>query len=187
MNIIETGIPGLLVIEPKVFEDSRGYFMEVYNQKTFEDAGIHINFVQENLSKSMYGAIRGLHYQRDPYSQAKLAHVLAGKVYDVAVDLRHGSPTYGKWYGVELSAENKLMFLIPQGFAHGLCVLEDNTIFDYHCDNLYHPEAEGGIAYNDPALGIDWHVPADKLIVSPKDAVRPMLKDEDGGFKFEEL
>ena len=184
MNIIETGIPGLLIIEPKVHEDSRGYFMEVYNQQAFRELGIDIHFVQENMSKSMYGVIRGLHYQRDPFSQAKLARVLAGKVYDVAVDLRHGSPTYGRWYGVELSSENKRMFLIPRGFAHGLCVLEDNTIFDYQCDNLYHPEAEGGIAYDDPTLSIDWHVPVDKLIVSPKDANRTLLKDEDGGFIF---
>ena len=184
MNIIETGIQGLLLIEPKVFEDRRGYFMEVYNKQAFADAGIDIHFVQENMSKSMYGAIRGLHFQRDPYSQAKLAHVLAGSVYDVAVDLRHGSPTYGQWFGVELSAENNRMFLIPRGFAHGLCVLEDNTVFDYHCDNFYHPETEGGIAYNDPTLNIDWHVPTDKLIVSPKDAVRPLLKDENGGFVY---
>lgn len=187
MKIIETGIPGLLVIEPKIFEDNRGYFAEVYNRKSFADAGINIQFVQENMSKSMYGVIRGLHYQRDPYSQAKLAHVLAGSVYDVAVDLRHGSPTYGQWYGVVLSEANKRMFLIPRGFAHGLCVLEDNTVFDYHCDNLYHPEAEGGIAYNDPTLNIDWHVPANKLIVSPKDTNRPLLQNEDGNFIFSKL
>ena len=184
MNILETNIPGLLVIAPKVIEDNRGYFMEAYNKQAFANAGIDMHFVQENISKSMYGAIRGLHYQRDPYSQAKLARVLAGKVYDVAVDLRHGSPTYGQWYGIELSAENKRMFLIPRGFAHGLCVLEDNTIFDYQCDNLYHSEAEGGIAYDDPTLNIDWPVPADKLIVSPKDAVRPLFKDEEAHFVY---
>jgi len=185
MNIIQTGIPGLLVIEPKVFEDQRGFFMEVYNTQAFEEAGIHNRFVQENMSKSSYGAIRGLHFQLNPYSQAKLAHVLTGKVYDVAVDLRKGSPTYGQWYGVELSAENKRMFLIPQGFAHGLSVLADDTIFCYKCDNLYHPESEGDLAYNDPDLNIDWRVPADQLIVSPKDAHRTLLKDLETNFVFE--
>lgn len=186
MNIIETGIPGLLVIEPDVHEDNRGFFMEVYNQRDFENVGIKNQFVQENQSKSSYGAIRGLHYQLEPYSQAKLAHVISGKVYDVAVDLRKGSPTYGKWYGVELSAENKRMFFIPRGFAHGLSVLADDTVFCYRCDNLYHSESEGGILFSDPELNIDWHVPADKMIVSHKDQVRPLLKDDKSNFIFEE-
>lgn len=184
MNIIETGIPGLFVLEPLVHEDKRGYFLEVYNQETFKALGITTKFVQENQSKSSYGAIRGLHYQLEPYSQAKLAHVISGKVYDVAVDLRHGSPTYGQWYGVELSAENKRMFFIPRGFAHGLSVLEDDTVFCYKCDNLYHPESEGGILFSDPDLNIDWKVPTDKVIVTPKDQVRPLLKDDQSNFKF---
>lgn len=184
MNIIETGIPGLLIIEPKVHDDSRGFFMEVYNQRDFEKVGIKSQFVQENQSKSSYGAIRGLHYQLEPYSQAKLAHVISGKVYDVAIDLRKGSPTYGKWYGVELSAENKRMFFSPRGFAHGLSVLADDTVFCYKCDNLYHPEAEGGIAYNDPNLAIDWHVAAEDMIVSDKDKARPLLKDDKSNFRY---
>lgn len=185
MRVIETGLPGLLIIEPSVHFDVRGYFMEVFNEQRFKSLGLDYHPFQENISFSMYGSIRGLHYQRHPFSQAKLARVVAGSVYDVAVDLRHGSPTYGQWYGLVLSAENKRMFFIPRGFAHGLCVLEDNTIFNYFCDNPYHPDAEGGIAYNDPDLGIDWHVPIDKMIVSPKDAERSLLKNEDAGFVFE--
>ncbi len=184
MKIIETSIPGLLIIEPKVHVDNRGFLMEAYNLDCFKSNGLEFDFVQENQSCSMYGVVRGLHYQDEPYSQAKLASVLSGRVFDVAVDIRRGSPTYGKWCGVELSAENHIQFLIPRGFAHGLSVLEDNTIFCYKCDNYYHLEVEGGILYSDSDLNIDWHIPVDKIIVSPKDKMRSCLKDVTSHFVY---
>lgn len=182
MEIIKTPIRDLVIIKNKVFEDARGYFTEAYNQKTFETNGINIDFRQDNRSKSDYGVIRGLHYQLNPASQSKLVSVIVGKVYDVAVDMRKGSPTFGQWYGVELSDENHLQFLIPQGFAHGFSVLSETAIFSYKCDNFYTPELDRGIAYNDPALNIDWKVPADKALISEKDMKHPFLADAETNF-----
>ncbi|MBO7408395.1 MAG: dTDP-4-dehydrorhamnose 3,5-epimerase [Paludibacteraceae bacterium] len=177
MNILTTPIEGLLVIEPKLFRDARGYFVETYNEQRYFDAGITARFVQDNQSCSTYGVVRGLHFQRPPYSQAKLVYCTRGRVLDVAVDLRKDSPTFGKWYSVELNEENHRQFFIPRGFAHGFSVLSDTAIFTYKCDNLYHPEADGGILLSDPALAIDWQVPADKMILSDKDKNHPLLAD----------
>lgn len=177
MDIIETGIKGLLVIKPKIFGDARGYFCETYNKQRYNDAGIMQNFIQDNLSKSCYGVIRGLHYQLQPASQSKLVSVVSGRVFDVAVDLRSGSETYGKWYGIELDAESKTQFLIPQGFAHGFSVLSEEAVFTYKCDNLYAPSLEGGIRFDDPDLAIDWRIPENKRIISEKDTKHPFLKD----------
>ena len=178
MNIIETEIKGLFILAPKVFEDDRGYFFESYNKKTLDNSiGIEYNFVQDNESKSSYGVVRGLHYQLAPYSQAKLVRVLQGRVYDVAVDLRSNSPTFGKWVGVELSADNKRQFLIPKGFAHGFSVLNESAVFAYKCDEYYHPEAEAGIIYDDPSLNIDWKIKDEDIIISEKDELLPEMKD----------
>ncbi|AKB12928.1 dTDP-4-dehydrorhamnose 3,5-epimerase [Methanosarcina thermophila] len=174
MNLIKTKIEDLVIIEPKIFTDDRGYFFESYNKKKLEVlTGKQYNFVQDNESKSSYGVIRGLHYQLAPYSQAKLVRVLKGKVYDVAVDLRKNSPTFGEWVGVELSAENKRQFLIPKGFAHGFSVLSETAVFTYKCDEYYHPEAEAGIIYNDSSLRIDWKVPEKDIKLSEKDKLLP--------------
>ncbi len=167
MNIIDTSIPGPLIIEPDVFEDSRGYFFESYNRNKFHHAGIKTEFVQDNQSKSHKNVLRGLHFQNPPYAQAKLIRVISGSVLDVAVDIRNGSPTYGKYVSTILSAENKTMFFIPEGFAHGFLTLEDNTIFCYKCSNLYHKESEGCILWNDKILNIDWGI--ESPIVSEKD------------------
>lgn len=169
MEIINTTIKDLLIIKPRVFEDARGFFCETYSQKKFSDAGIDINFCQDNQSKSSYGVIRGLHYQLNPQSQSKLVSVVQGSVWDVAVDLRADSTTFGKWYGIELTEDNHLSFLIPQGFAHGFSVLSETAVFSYKCDNFYHPTLERGILYNDPALNIDWKIPAENAIISEKD------------------
>lgn len=178
MNLIKTRIKGLLILEPKVFADDRGYFFESYNKKTLDDLiGKNYTFVQDNESKSSYGVIRGLHYQLAPYSQAKLVRVLEGSVYDVAVDLRKDSPTFGKWVGVELSGENKRQFLIPKGFAHGFSVLSETVVFAYKCDEYYHPEAEAGIIYNDLTLNIDWKIPENDVKLSEKDKLLPELKN----------
>jgi len=184
MEIIKTEIPDLLIIKPKVFEDERGYFFESYNEKNFAENGIRILFVQDNESKSGQGVIRGLHYQLAPYSQTKLVRVIEGKVFDVAVDLRKDSPSYGKWSGIELSAENKVQFLIPKGFAHGFSVLSESATFIYKCDNLYNPKAERGINFNDPFLNIDWQVDPEKAIISPKDKVYPNFKQAEMNFKY---
>ncbi|RUT79634.1 dTDP-4-dehydrorhamnose 3,5-epimerase [Ancylomarina longa] len=184
MEIIKTEIPDLLIIQPKVFEDERGYFFESYNENKFRELGIQLQFVQDNESKSNYGVIRGLHYQLAPYSQTKLVRVISGKVFDVAVDLRLGSPTYGKWQGVELSAENKIQFLIPKGFAHGFSVLSDSATFIYKCDAVYNPEAERGINYNDPFLNIDWRISPQNENISSKDKASPNFKDAETNFKF---
>jgi dTDP-4-dehydrorhamnose 3,5-epimerase len=177
MKIIETPISGLYVLEPVIHEDQRGCFLELYNSKSFKEIGISNSFVQENLSKSSYGVIRGLHFQKGEYAQAKLATVLKGCVYDVAVDLRKDSPTYGQWYGVELSESNKRLFFIPRGFAHGFSVLSKEAIFSYKCDNFYAPQSESGIYYNDPMLAIDWLIKPEDVIVSEQDNNRPCLKD----------
>lgn len=169
MQIIETPIKDLVIIDPRVFNDERGFFFESYNKERYHAAGIKQDFIQDNFSKSTYGVIRGLHFQKPPYSQAKLVQVIEGSVFDVAVDLRSDSETYDQWYGAELTAENHRQFLIPQGFAHGFAVLSEVAVFSYKCDNLYHPEAEGGVMYNDATLNIDWRIPADKAVISPKD------------------
>lgn len=173
MPFIQTGIPDLLLYEPKVFEDSRGYFFESYNENTFAAEGVYIKFVQDNQAKSSYGVIRGLHYQLDPYAQTKLIRVLSGSILDVVVDIRVGSPAYGKSYAVELSAENKKQLLVPQGFAHGYSVISETAEVLYKCDAFYHKQSEGGLLYNDPQLNIDWKIPADKAIISEKDKVQP--------------
>lgn len=173
MEIVETPIKDLIVVRPDVFADSRGYFTELYNENRYRAYGIGNNFVQDNLSRSSYGVVRGLHLQKGELAQAKLVKVIVGKVWDVAVDLRQGSSTYGEWFGVELSDENHLQFLIPRGFAHGFSVLSPTAIFSYKCDNLYDKQAEGGIIYNDPTLAIDWKVPVGEMIVSDKDLLLP--------------
>ncbi len=182
MNIIETPIEGLLILEPRVFNDPRGYFIETYNEKRYHEAGITAQFVQDNQSCSCYGVVRGLHFQRPPFSQAKLVCCTRGRVLDVAVDLRKDSPTYGKWYSVELNEDNHRQFFIPRGFAHGFSVLSETAIFTYKCDNFYTPEADGGIYLADPALNIDWQVPAEKMILSEKDKKHPLLADFDNPF-----
>lgn len=184
MPFIETGIQGLVVFEPRVFEDSRGFFFESFNEKTFSDQGIPLPFVQDNQSKSCYGVIRGLHYQLDPHAQSKLVRVLVGKILDVAVDIRKGSPTFGKVYSIELSAENKKQLYIPKGFAHGFSVLSETAEVLYKCDAFYSKESEGGIVYNDATLNIDWQIPADKAIVSEKDVVNPTFADCRNNFVF---
>lgn len=177
MNIILTEIDGVLIIEPRIFQDSRGYFFESFNLREFEEKVGAIDFVQDNESKSCYGVLRGLHFQRDGHSQAKLVRVVKGKVLDVAVDLRRGSATYGRHVAVELSEDNHRQFFIPRGFAHGFSVLSDEVIFQYKCDNYYCPSSEGAIAWNDPDLGIDWRIPEDKVILSEKDRNHPFLRD----------
>ena len=170
MGVIKTEIEGVLIIEPKIFGDERGYFYESYNKERFAaETGLDIDFVQDNQSKSCYGVLRGLHFQKPPHTQSKLVRVVKGAVLDVAVDIRRGSPTFGKHVAVELTEENHRQFFIPRGFAHGFAVLSDEAIFLYKCDNLYAPGAEGSIIWNDPDLAIDWRVPADKIILSEKD------------------
>lgn len=184
MKIIETPIPGLLVIEPQVFADQRGYFLESYHQQKLQEAGISTIFVQDNESKSGRGVIRGLHYQLAPYAQAKLVRVIQGSVYDVAVDCRAGSPTYGQAFGLELSEDNKLQFFIPKGFAHGFSVLSLLAIFSYKCDDFYNTAVERGIRHDDPHLKINWRIEPHEAIVSGKDAVLPLFADAEMNFKF---
>lgn len=178
MNVIKTPIEGLLILEPKVHGDERGYFYESYNANTFKTAaGLDINFVQDNQARSTINVLRGLHYQNAPHAQTKLIRTLEGAIWDVVVDLRKGSPTYGQWFGVELSAENKRQFLIPQGFAHGYSVLTETAEVFYKCDDFYSKEDEGGLYYADPQLNIDWKIDLSKAIVSDKDKVQPKLDD----------
>jgi dTDP-4-dehydrorhamnose 3,5-epimerase len=177
MPFLTTDIPDLLVFEPIVYRDNRGYFFESYNEQTFIKEGVAYRFVQDNQSFSNYGVIRGLHYQLDPHAQTKLVRVLQGRILDVAVDLRRSSPTYGKWTAVELSADNKRQLLLPRGFAHGFSVLSETAEVSYKCDGLYHKESEGGIRYDDPQLDIDWQVPAGSAIVSAKDLDLPAFAD----------
>jgi len=182
MEIIKTPISDLVIVKPRVFADARGFFCETYNEKSYLEAGIDLHFCQDNQSKSTYGVIRGLHYQLNPQSQSKLVSVVQGSVWDVAVDLRAFSPTFGLWYGVELTEENHLQFLIPQGFAHGFSVLSETAVFSYKCDNFYSPTLERGIMYNDPALAIDWKIPANKAVISDKDLKHRLFVDADKNF-----
>ena len=177
MNVIETAIPGVVIIEPRIFADDRGYFFESFNQKEFDEKVGPIRFVQDNESKSCYGVLRGLHFQKGEHAQSKLVRVVKGAVLDVAVDIRKGSPTFGQWVSVELTEENHRQFFIPRGFAHGFSVLSEVAVFQYKCDNLYAPQSEGAIAWNDPDLNIDWRIPTDKIILSPKDSNHPLLRE----------
>ena len=178
MNVIKTEIEGVFVIEPQVFGDERGYFFESFNAERFRaQTGAEVTFVQDNESRSKRGVLRGLHFQRAPYEQAKLVRVVQGRVLDVAVDIRPESPTFGKYVMTELSGENHRQMFIPKGFAHGYVVLEDDTVFQYKCDEYYHPEYEGGIAWNDPQIGIEWGIPEREIILSDKDRKHPILKE----------
>lgn len=184
MNCLPTSIPGVCIIEPRVFADARGYFFESFSEAWFRRHVCDTHFVQDNESRSVRGTVRGLHYQHAPHSQAKLVRVVRGRVLDVAVDLRRGSPTYGRHVALELTGENHRMLFIPRGFAHGFAVLSDEAVFQYKCDNYYAPESEGGIAWNDPALGIDWQLPPGDIILSPKDCARGLLADDTSDFLF---
>lgn len=185
MNVNPTAIAGVYVIEPTVFGDHRGYFFESYNEREFcEKTGLSVNFVQDNESKSCYGVLRGLHFQKPPFTQSKLVRVVKGKVLDVAVDIRKGSPSYGKYVAVELSEDNHLQFFIPKGFAHGFVVLSDEAIFQYKCDEFYAPQSEGAIAWNDPTLAIDWLIPTQDIILSEKDKCHPLFNDFETPFSL---
>ena len=182
MEVIKTSIEGVVIIEPRIFKDARGYFFESFSQREFEEKVGKIQFVQDNESMSSYGVMRGLHFQRPPFTQSKLVRVIKGAVLDVAVDIRKNSPTYGKHVAVELTEDNHRQFFVPRGFAHGFAVLSDEAIFQYKCDNFYAPQADGGISILDGNLGIDWHIPMDKAILSEKDTKHPLLKDFDSPF-----
>jgi len=184
MAFIKTDVPGLVIFEPVVFEDHRGYFFESYNQKVFSSEGIDINFVQDNQAKSSYGVIRGLHYQLAPFAQTKLIRVLSGSILDVVVDIRKGSPTYGKSFSIELTAENKKQLLVPKGMAHGYSVLSETAEVFYKCDEFYNKTSEGGLLYNDPALAIDWRIPTRKAIVADKDLAYPHLENCQNNFEY---
>ena len=185
MEVIKTNIDGVLVIEPKVFEDARGYFFESFSQREFDQKVRKINFVQDNESKSSYGVMRGLHFQTPPFAQSKLVRCVRGRVLDVAVDIRRGSPTYGQHVAVELSEDNHRQFFIPRGFAHGFSVLSETAVFQYKCDNFYHPEADGGISILDTSLSIDWRIPTEHAILSDKDTKHPLLKDFESPFSMD--
>ena len=182
MEVIKTKIEGLYIIEPRIFKDSRGYFFESLSQIEFDEKIGHINFVQDNESKSSYGVMRGLHFQCPPYAQSKLVRCVKGAVLDVAVDIRKGSPTYGQHVAVELTEDNHRQFFISKGFAHGFAVLSETAVFQYKCDEFYHPEADGGISILDDSLFIDWRIPTDKVILSDKDTKHCLLKDFDSPF-----
>ena len=177
MNVIKTEIEGVVILEPKVFGDERGYFFESFSQRDFDEAVRPVRFVQDNESKSRYGVLRGLHFQLPPFAQSKLVRVVSGRVLDVAVDIRRGSPTFGCSVAVELTGENKRQLFIPRGFAHGFSVLSEEALFQYKCDNFYAPQCEGAIAWNDPALGIDWRLKPEDMILSAKDKVHPFLAE----------
>lgn len=184
MEVIKTAIDGLVIIEPRVFKDARGYFLESFSLREFEKQVRAINFVQDNESMSSYGVMRGLHFQRPPFAQSKLVRCVKGRVLDVAVDIRAGSPTYGRHVTVELSEDNHRQFFIPRGFAHGFAVLSDTAVFQYKCDNFYAPEADGGISVKDGELGIDWQIPVENAVLSEKDIKHPCLKDFDSPFDY---
>ncbi|GAC1424194.1 MAG: dTDP-4-dehydrorhamnose 3,5-epimerase [Chitinophagaceae bacterium] len=185
MPFIQTAFPALLIFDPVVFGDERGYFFESYNESVFSQSGVNIQFVQDNQALSVYGVVRGLHFQNKPYAQTKLIRVLQGTILDVVVDLRTGSPSFGAVFSIELSAENKKQLLVPQGFAHGYSVLSETAEVFYKCDNFYNKEAEGGVAYNDPALQIDWKIPSGKMILSAKDLLYPSFTGSRHNFVFE--
>lgn len=178
MEVIKTAIDGVLIIEPRVFKDERGYFFESYSQRDFYSQVAPVHFVQDNESRSTYGVVRGLHFQKAPYTQAKLVRCTQGRVLDVAVDIRKGSPTFGQHVAVELSSENKRMLFIPKGFAHGFSVLSPYAVFQYKCDEFYHPEADAGFLLTDPSLGIDWGIAAEEMILSEKDKHHPLLCED---------
>lgn len=184
MEVIQTNIEGVVIIEPRLFKDDRGYFFESYSERDFNKQVSEVHFVQDNESKSSYGVMRGLHFQRPPFTQSKLVRCVKGAVLDVAVDIRKGSPTYGQHVAVELTEDNHRQFFIPRGFAHGFAVLSPEAIFQYKCDNFYHPEADGGISILDTSLGIDWRIPTEHAILSEKDTKHPLLKDFDSPFEF---
>lgn len=184
MDVIKTAIDGVFIIEPKVFNDGRGYFFESFSQREFEEKIRKINFVQDNESMSGYGVMRGLHFQYPPYSQSKLVRCVKGRVLDVAVDIRKGSPTYGQHVAVELSEDNHRQFFIPRGFAHGFAVLSETAVFQYKCDDFYAPDADGGISIIDESLNIDWNIPLEKAILSEKDTKHVCLSDFDSPFDF---
>lgn len=184
MEIIETGIPGVVILKPRLFEDARGWFFESFSQREFEEKVRKVTFVQDNESMSSYGVIRGLHFQKPPYCQSKLVRCVEGTVLDVAVDIRRGSPTYGKHVAAVLSGDNHLQFFVPRGFAHGFAVLSEKAVFQYKCDNYYALQSEGGISIADGSLGIDWQIPADRVITSAKDTLHPCLKDFDSPFDY---
>jgi dTDP-4-dehydrorhamnose 3,5-epimerase len=184
MNVIETYFPGFKIVEPKVFEDGRGYFYESYNAAKYREAGIDIEFIQDNQSKSSYGVTRGLHYQLNPKAQTKLIRALQGTIWDVVVDLRKNSPTFGRWLGFELSEENKRQLLIPKGFAHGFSVLSEVAVVLYKCDEYYSPADERGIIYNDPFLSIDWKIDTSRMILSAKDMKHPIFEEAEKNFEL---
>ena len=187
MNVIKTDLDGVVIIEPRIFNDDRGYFFESFSERDFFANVREIHFVQDNESKSSYGVLRGLHFQKPPFAQSKLVRVIKGAVLDVAGDIRVGSPTFGKCVAVERSADNHRQFFIPRGFAHGFSVLSDEVIFQYKCDNFYAPQYEGAIAWNDPSLNIDWRIPADDVVLSEKDKKHPLLKDAEWLFNFNDV
>ena len=186
MKVVKTDIEGVLIIEPDVFGDCRGYFMESFSQRKFSEQVADVTFVQDNESKSSYGVVRGLHFQKPPYTQSKLVRVVSGRVLDVAVDIRKGSPTFGKHVAVELSGDNHRQIFIPKGFAHGFAVLSDEAVFQYKCDAFYAPDSEGAIAWNDPEIGVDWRIPEDKVMLSVKDRNHSLLKDAEWLFDYNE-
>lgn len=186
MEIIKTAIDGVVIIEPRLFNDQRGYFFESFSQRDFDRQVRTVHFVQDNESKSSYGVLRGLHFQKPPYAQSKLVRVIKGAVLDVAVDIRQGSPTFGRHVAVELTEDNHRQFFIPRGFAHGFSVLTPEVIFQYKCDNFYAPQSEGALAWDDPDLGIDWRLPSDRIILSEKDRHHPRLKEAEWLFDYKE-
>lgn len=186
MEVIKTDIDGVVIIEPRIFRDDRGYFFESFSQRDFQEKVCNTVFVQDNESKSSYGVLRGLHFQKPPYAQSKLVRVIRGAVLDVAVDIRKGSPTFGQHVAVELTGENHRQFFIPRGFAHGFSVLTDEVIFQYKCDNFYAPQSEGALAWDDPDLGIDWRIPTDKVLLSEKDCHHSRLRDAEWLFDYNE-
>lgn len=186
MEVIKTDIEGVVIIEPRIFRDARGYFFESYSQREFEAKIGKIDFCQDNESMSSYGVMRGLHFQRPPFTQSKLVRCVKGRVLDVAVDIRKGSPTYGKHVAVELTEDNHRQFFIPRGFAHGFAVLSETAVFQYKCDNFYHPEADGGISILDSSLGIDWEIPTEHAILSEKDTKHPMFNNFESPFSMDE-
>ena len=186
MEVIKTDIEGLVILEPRIFKDERGYFYESFSQREFEEKVCRTTFVQDNQSKSSYGVLRGLHFQKPPHSQSKLVRCIKGAVLDVAVDIRKGSPTFGKYVAVELTEDNHRQFFIPRGFAHGFAVLSDEAVFQYKCDNFYCKESEGAVAWNDPQLAIDWRIPADRILLSEKDRLNRNINEAEYLFDYNE-